>query len=104
MRSPVWRLAALCVLIVSLAAGCSGGPTPPDDAAASAAPSVEATRKPALAINLRGLGADEATTLKIIRDPSAPQTPDEIVQAFLGETEIEFVSAEDDADLRLGGG
>ena len=100
MISPFWRLAALCVLMVSLAAGCSGAPNPPDDAAA---PSVEATRKPALAINLRGLGADESTTLKIIRDASAPQTPDEIVQAFLGETEIEFVSAEDDADLRLGG-
>ena len=71
--------------------------------AASTAPSAEATRKPALAINLGGLGADESTTLKIIRDASAPQTPDEIVQAFLGETEIEFVSAEDDADLRLGG-
>ncbi len=102
MRKSARRLAALCVLTLSLLAGCNGAPTPTEDAGASAS-STEATRKPALAINLVGAArSDEPATLKIIRDADAPETPEGAVQTFLGDAKIEYVTIEADADLRLG--
>jgi hypothetical protein len=97
-----WRPMALCILIVSLLVGCSSAPSTSDDVPVSTTPSAEATHKPGLAINLPGLGADESAPLKIFRNANAPQTPAEIVQAFMGDMPIEFVSVDADADLRLG--